>query len=34
MIGGDEYGTLLIEEVNGRLALQRISATTPKTSYP
>ena len=34
MIGGDEYGNLVIEEVNERPALQRISATTPKTSYP
>ena len=34
MIGGDEYGNLLIEEINERPAPQRITATTPKTSYP
>ena len=34
MIGGDEYGNLLIEEINERPSLQRITATTPKTSYP
>lgn len=33
MIGGDEYGTLLIEEVNERPAPQRIMGT-PKTAYP
>ena len=34
MIGGDEYGNLIIEEVNERPAPQRITSTTPKTSYP
>ena len=33
MVGGDEYGTLIIEEVNERPAPQTISGT-PKTSYP
>ena len=34
MIGGEEYGNLILEEVNERPAPQRITATTPKTSYP
>lgn len=33
MTGGDEYGSLVIEEVNELPASQRIPAT-PKTSYP
>ena len=33
MTGGDEYGTLLISEVNDRPAPQRLAAT-PKTAYP
>ena len=33
MIGGDEYGNLVISEVNESPAPQRIQAT-PKTSYP
>ena len=32
-VGGDEYGTLIVSEVNGRAARQRIIAT-PKASYP
>ena len=32
-VGGDEYGTLIVSEVNGRQASQRISAT-PKAAYP
>ena len=34
MIGGDEYGNLVITEVNERPAPQRITATTPKAAYP
>ena len=33
MTGGDEYGNLVIETVNGRPAPQRVRAT-PKTAYP
>ena len=31
--GGDDYGTLMVSQVNGRPAPQRIIAT-PKASYP
>lgn len=33
MLGGDQYGTLIIEEINERPTPQRIAAT-PKAAYP